>query len=381
MSEELQLRLEEDENEDEETDGGPSNKRQRQQGDQGRCSKQLSKRTYSRKRKFGGNRTKKTTTNKLTASEKKVKQVKKQKKVDVIEGYRIVDMGLLQTLITSLACPDCLSTKLHLEENDKKKKGLSSFLVISCDECDFSTSSYTSKRAQYEESRGLKPFDINVRSVYTFRNLGIGHKGLEKYCGLMNMPPPMTVMNYNKISNHVKDAAEYVAEISMQAATSEAVVFNKYSADIGVSVDGTWQRRGYVSLNGVVVAISIDVGKIVDAEVLTRYCRQCDIMRRELPDADFKEWFEQHLPNCVVNHDGTAPAMECVGALRIFGRSVKSRGVRYVDYYGDGDSKGYANVKNEYPGIVVNKKECIGHYQKRVGTRLQKLKKILAGRS
>ena len=117
-----------------------------------------------------------------------MKQVKKQKKVDVIEGYRIVYMGLLQTLITSLACPDCLSTKLHLEENDKKKKGLSSFLVISCDECDFSTSSYTSKRAQYEESRGLKPFDINVRSVYTFRNLGIGHKGLEKYCGLMNMP-------------------------------------------------------------------------------------------------------------------------------------------------------------------------------------------------
>ena len=48
--------------------------------------------------------------------------MKKQKKVDVIEGYRIVDMGLLQTLITSLACPDCLSTKLHLEEKDKKKK-------------------------------------------------------------------------------------------------------------------------------------------------------------------------------------------------------------------------------------------------------------------
>ena len=28
-------------------------------------------------------------------------------------------------------------------------------------------------------------------------------------------------------------------------------------ADIGVSVDGTWQKRGYTSLNGVIVAISI----------------------------------------------------------------------------------------------------------------------------
>ena len=105
LSEELQLRLEEDENENEETDGGPSNKRQRQQGDQGRCSKQLSKRTYSRKRTFGGNRyTKKTTTNKQLLK-KKVKQVKKQKKVDVIEGYRIVDMGSLQNINYILSMP------------------------------------------------------------------------------------------------------------------------------------------------------------------------------------------------------------------------------------------------------------------------------------
>ena len=39
--------------------------------------------------------------------------------------------------------------------------------------------------------------------------------------------------------------------------------------DIGVTADGTWQRRGYTSMNGVVVAMSIDCGKILDIEPLS----------------------------------------------------------------------------------------------------------------
>ena len=45
-------------------------------------------------------------------------------------------------------------------------------------------------------------------------------------------------------------------------------------------VPGTWQKRRYTSLNGVIVAISIDIGNIVDLEILTRYCRQYDIQNK-----------------------------------------------------------------------------------------------------
>lgn len=38
----------------------------------------------------------------------------------------------------------------------------------------------------------------------------------------------------------------------------------------GVSVDGTWQRRGFSSLNGCVTAVSIDTGKILDLEVMSQ---------------------------------------------------------------------------------------------------------------
>ena len=37
-------------------------------------------------------------------------------------------------------------------------------------------------------------------------------------------------------------------------------------------------------------------------------------------------------------------------------------------------SKFYDEVKHIYPGTIVQKFECIGHYQKRVGNRLRKLR-------
>ena len=46
-------------------------------------------------------------------------------------------------------------------------------------------------------------------------------------------------------------------------------------SDVSVSVDGTWQKRGFSSLNGVVAAISTDTVKVVDCEIMARYCKAC----------------------------------------------------------------------------------------------------------
>ncbi|GFW11646.1 hypothetical protein TNCV_42811 [Trichonephila clavipes] len=42
-------------------------------------------------------------------------------------------------------------------------------------------------------------------------------------------------------------------------------------AECGVSVDGTWQRRGHSSLNGCVAVLSIDTGKVMDLEVMSKW--------------------------------------------------------------------------------------------------------------
>ena len=40
------------------------------------------------------------------------------------------------------------------------------------------------------------------------------------------------------------------------------------TADVGVSVDGIWQKKGFSSRLGVVTVISIDSGKVLDAAIL-----------------------------------------------------------------------------------------------------------------
>ncbi|GFV11910.1 uncharacterized protein TNCV_631151 [Trichonephila clavipes] len=71
---------------------------------------------------------------------------------------------------------------------------------------------------------------------------------------------------------------------------------------------------------------------------------------------------------------GSASCMETVGVYLIFERSENHRKLQYTDYYCDGDSKAYESVKNMYAPNTVNKLECIGHVQKRVGSHLRKLK-------
>ena len=83
----------------------------------------------------------------------------------------------------------------------------------------------------------------------------------------------------------------------------------------------------------------------------------------------------QHLPT----HIGSAGSMEAEGVVRCFQKSVETRQLRYETYIGDGDSKAYSSVVSiyPYPGFTVQKGECIGHIQKRVGSRLRRLVYII----
>ena len=67
--------------------------------------------------------------------------------------------------------------------------------------------------------------------------------------------------------------------------------------------------------------------------------------------------------------------MEAKGVVDCFQSSVDNRKLRYTKLIGDGDSKTHASIltADPYPGIKVEKLECIGHIQKRVGSRLRKL--------
>ncbi|GFT20783.1 uncharacterized protein TNCV_941391 [Trichonephila clavipes] len=113
-----------------------------------------------------------------------------------------------------------------------------------------------------------------------------------------------------------------------------------------------------MSFNGCVSVISIDTGKILDLEVMTQYYKMCGLNVKC-----------QHVCS---NYKGS---FGNIGAFRIFERSLIKRDLQYTEYYGDGHSKGFLQVMDIYGENGVTKFECMGHIQKRVGSRLRKLKK------
>ena len=79
-----------------------------------------------------------------------------------VEGYRLFDLNMLSKLVAELLCQNCCDKQLYISENASKRKGLVSFISVKCSR-GFSKSEYTSPCVQ--EGKGVKAFDINIRSV------------------------------------------------------------------------------------------------------------------------------------------------------------------------------------------------------------------------
>ena len=123
--------------------------------------------------------------------------------------------------------------------------------------------------------------------------------------------------------------------------------------ECGVSVDGCWQKRGFVSLTGCVAALSIDTGKVLDVEPMSTLCKQCQVHSKLDKNSKGFQRFQQRHTDCKANFKGSAPAMEPEGVMHIFQRSFAKHGLHYTQYYGDGDSKSYSSVKNIYEAVLI----------------------------
>ena len=175
-----------------------------------------------------------------------------------------------------------------------------------------------------------------------------GYSGLETFTSLVNLPKPVTANNYDKIINRLVKTTKAVADITMQDACEELRAASDAIKDVEVSSDGTWQPRGYSSLNGVVTVISIKNGKVLDIEPMSRTCKACVLKEpfKKTNPLAFEEWKTSHV--CKLNHSGSAGNMEPVGAKRIWERSLQKNKLRYTSFYGDGDSKSFSTIKNKY---------------------------------
>ncbi|XP_052128327.1 uncharacterized protein LOC113205481 isoform X2 [Frankliniella occidentalis] len=266
-------------------------------------------------------------------------------------GFRIIDIDKVFGQIAEFVC--CNKCNNPIKISEVKRVGLSSLFEICCEKCGVLKVLRNCAVIKDSEDRTS---ELNKRLILASHVLGFKNTGTKTFCGLMDLPPPVSAKSYYKSLKELHAVLKEEAEENMVKSIEEES-----------NLEGSNEIKG----------------KVLDVEVLTTVCSGCTNYKGPKEGVEYTDWLESHKPNCTINHTGSSGAMEAIGVVRIFERSLQRGGVKFKTYIGDGDSKTYpALVKAKPYGdeLIPEKAECVGHVQKRMGTRLRTLKKSYSGK-
>ena len=92
----------------------------------------------------------------------------------------------------------------------------------------------------------------------------------------LDILPPITGRAYSEHNTQIAEDVGPAIENIMQESRNRVQDFYEKPHDevieVGVSIDGTWMKRGYMSKYGVVAAISCETGKILDFQIMSKLC-------------------------------------------------------------------------------------------------------------
>lgn len=334
-----------------------------------RKSERVQKSRPKKRRNVFNPKTAETEQSSFSASSKKFQQ---QEEIfvprDPSTEYRILNFITVFAAISEFV--QCSVCKEKITFQTTAERGLGYKIILICDKC---PNRFINSSPFIGHS-----YSINRRFLFVMRVLGLGLKGATKFCGLMDMPPFLCQRTYDLIVNNIHSSIKIVGEKLFQRACAEEKGLSSQeqgsaNTELTVSGDGTWKKRGFSSLYGVTSLIGYYSGKVIDIMVKSSYCKQCEVWKKKENSDEYREWYEDHANECSANHKGSAGKMEVDAVIEMFKRSVEKYGVQYKNYIGDGDSKTYSGIlaAAPYGDNQVVKKECIGHVQKRMGSRLR----------
>lgn len=163
--------------------------------------------------------------------------------MDANFGYQILNLATVFSAISSVVkCKNCDGDIKFWETSIR---GLGFKLLIVCDLCEPTNVNLSPLINDHA-------YEINRQLSFIFRLLGIGLTGIQKFCGLMDLPKLVYLSMYDKIMMNVYSAVETVSKRSMKNAVDKEKQKNlDVGNNPGLTGDGTWIKRGFLSLFGV----------------------------------------------------------------------------------------------------------------------------------
>ncbi|ELU18248.1 hypothetical protein CAPTEDRAFT_210719 [Capitella teleta] len=105
------------------------------------------------------------------------------------------------------------------------------------------------------------------KTTKSVKDTGVQGETATRFLASMNMPQPMRTSSWNRHITVIHEATNTVAFANMKEVAAD--LKKKSGKKATVSCDGTWQRRGFASKNGVATAITVDGSnsKVIDVEI------------------------------------------------------------------------------------------------------------------
>lgn len=237
--------------------------------------------------------------------------------------FAVVDRHKINRELQHMAsCRFCGNDEIEIEE--ASRCGLGADWTFRCrnPEC----SSHQDPRSFHATPKENRFYDINRGLVLGMRLIGRGHSAADRLSSVLNLHRPVNRAPWSSHTKALEEAASKLLEKELSNAALEVrhyLLSNGQISleadeqiedkviDVGVSLDGSWSSRGWTARDGVVAAVSIDTGKVLDVIYLTNTCNMCEQKERERNEGlisriDYFSWHIQHEDDCFLNHEGSA---------------------------------------------------------------------------
>ena len=215
----------------------------------------------------------------------------------------------------SVNCRFCESDTVNFEE--VSSTGLGAKWVVRCknEKC----ASHQMSASFHTTPKTNRFYDINRELVLGLRLVGRGQSAAQKVLSILNLPRPVSSVSWTAHTKALEQTASELLERELQNAMLQvkrckldngdldaninSSITDEQLKDIvvdaGVSIDGSWNSRGWSARDGMVAVVSIDTGKVLDVIFLSNSCSACEQKKREqregkISKRDFLGWFVGH---------------------------------------------------------------------------------------
>lgn len=145
---------------------------------------------------------------------KAAKKLENSSDIPVLEDnnvdYRILNFTSVFGEISQFV--KCIKCDGDVQFHTEGTQGLG-FKIISCKQCEPTLVLSCTKIGS--------AFEINWRFAFAMRCLGQGANEEKKFCGLMDLPPPVTQKAHDKIRDNIHEASKAVAGLLMKQTMKE----------------------------------------------------------------------------------------------------------------------------------------------------------------